>query len=388
MLRTRFAAAVVGALLLSATTSWALYIRPELDKTPVERLAANLTAKLEKDPTDFETRHNLARLHAMAYAKKTDTLETSANRKTGEVQVWFGYEPRPVPFNAEKTDDAGKKMAAEAHLTEAIKQYELLLKAQPENNLVRLGYGWALKEAGKDMPAAVEFRKVIKSAWEKEKEMKFAGLGWHSLTSEAARYLTPMLNEETDKAELAELKEKQAAMARVPRPVTPIAIPLSTGVELEDMLAPAAVVSFDADGSGFQKQWTWITPRAGWLVYDQTGAGEVDSALQMFGNVTFWCFWKDGYHALASLDDDADGRLREHELTHLAIWVDANSNGKSEPGEVKPLADYDIVELSVAGQAINDREDLVSKNGVVFANGEKRNSYDVILRPAASKTLR
>lgn len=382
MLHFRSINLVLVAVLLAASTSWGLYIRPELSKTPVERLAANLKAKLEKKPTDFETRHNLARLHAMAYSKKADTLDTIADRKTGEQNVWFGYEPRPVPFRNEKTDDAGKKMAAEAHLNEAIKQYELLLKAQPKNDMVRLGYGWALQQAGKDMQAAAEFRKVIESAWETEKEKKVAGLGWYSLTSEAARYLTPMLNEKTDKAEIAELKEKQALMARVARPVTPIAIPLKANVELQDFSAENASVTFEADGSGVKKQWTWITPQAGWLVYDQTGDRKVDSALQMFGNVTFWCFWKDGYHALASLDDNADGRLREQELRHLAIWCDANSNGISEPGEVKPLADYDIVELSVQGETMDGREDLVSKNGVVFAGGETRHSYDVILRPA------
>lgn len=382
MRHARLLALSIVLFTLATSTVFARYARPQLAMTPVARLAANLTEKLEKDPTDFETRHNLARLHAMAYAKKSDELQTSAHRKTGELSVWFGFAPRPVPFNSEATDDAGKKMAAEAHLNATIEQYEKLLKAEPKNDLVRLGYGWALKEAGKEMQAMVEFRRVIDSAWKKEQGTTTAGLGWYSLTIEAAQYLTPMLNEKTDQAEIEDLKAKVARMSRVRRPVTPIAIPLAAGLELEDLCAADSSVVFDADGSGVAKRWTWITPQAGWLVYDQPKLGKIDSALQMFGNVTFWCFWKNGYHALSSLDDDADGRLRGAELQHLAIWCDANSNGVSDVGEVKPLAAYDIVELSCQGETISGRQDLISTSGVVFANGKKRDSFDLILRPA------
>lgn len=382
MLRFRILAIACGVALLANSTVWALYIQPQLANTPVERLVANLEAKLKDKPDDFETRHNLARLYAMAYAKKSDELQTIADRKSGEQNVWFGYEPRPVPFRNVETKDAGAKMKAAANLAKAIEQYEKLLKAEPENNKVRLGYGWTLKEAGKDMQAAEAFRKVIKDAWPKEKDMRSAGLGWYSLTKEAYGYLTPMLDAENDKAELAELKEKIASMNRVARPITPIAIPLKSGLDLNAISAPNAAVTFDADGSGKAQAWSWIQPEAGWLVYDQQQTGKVDSALQLFGNVSFWCFWENGYHALASLDDNLDGSLRDDELQHLAIWCDANSNGISEPGEVKPLADFGIVALSCKSKAIAGRLDLVSPAGVLFANGEKRDSYDVILRLA------
>ena len=34
---------------------------------------------------------------------------------------------------------------------------------------------------------------------------------------------------------------------------------------------------FDADGSGIAKRWTWITPRAGWLVSDIRREGRIES---------------------------------------------------------------------------------------------------------------
>src|SRR5438445_365240 len=110
----------------------------------------------------------------------------------------------------------------------------------------------------------------------------------------------------------------------LPRPITPIAIPLEANLRVCDLEALDARVPFDADGSGLRKTWSWITPKAGWLVYDPARTGEVTSALQLFGNVTFWCFWDDGYQALAALDDNGDGLLTGKELNGLAIWHDKN----------------------------------------------------------------
>jgi hypothetical protein len=63
------------------------------------------------------------------------------------------------------------------------------------------------------------------------------------------------------------------------------------------ILDPRERVRFDADGSG-PRDWTWITPEAGWLVHDADGAGTIDSALQLFGSVTFWLFWSNGYEPM------------------------------------------------------------------------------------------
>jgi hypothetical protein len=100
----------------------------------------------------------------------------------------------------------------------------------------------------------------------------------------------------------------------------------------------SARVRFDADGSGLAREWTWLTSDAAWLVYDPKGTGKVDSALQMFGNVSFWRFWQNGYEALRSLDDNGDGQLTGVELAGLALWHDINGSGCSEPGEVRPLS--------------------------------------------------
>jgi hypothetical protein len=161
---------------------------------------------------------------------------------------------------------------------------------------------------------------------------------------------------------------------------------LREGLTALDITDPGARVLFDADGSGVPKRWTWITPDAGWLVYDQRGTRDVGSALQMFGSVTFWLFWENGYRALRALDDNGDRRLTGTELTSLAIWRDRNRNGLSEPGEVQPVAAWGIVSLSCEYEidATHPDEIPFSPSGVIFRDGSSRPTFDVSLHHQGS----
>jgi hypothetical protein len=136
------------------------------------------------------------------------------------------------------------------------------------------------------------------------------------------------------------------------------------------------------------RRWTWISSRAGWLVHDPGGTGEITSALQWFGNVTFWLFWENGYQALAALDDDADGVLAGDELRDLAIWHDRNGNGTSDRGEVRPLSTHGIVALSCRYEESDGLMfAAMAPEGVRLADGRTRPSYDVMLRAVDVVTL-
>jgi hypothetical protein len=219
--------------------------------------------------------------------------------------------------------------------------------------------------------------------WNKEKDMKFASLGWHSVVAETQKYLKPHLDAKADREEIARNDKRIAQLRGIPRPVTPIAIPLADDLTVDDLEDRSASVLFDADGSGEIKRWSWITPNAAWLVYDRKGSGQITSALQMFGNVSFWCFWDNGYQALAALDNDNDGRLSGPELAGLALWHDANSNGVSDSGEVRQLAAYNIVALSCRWQEDGSHPDEIafSPLGVTLADGTTRPSFDLVLHP-------
>src|SRR5262245_9492569 len=91
----------VGLLLVAPARGE--YAAVQLEKVPVERLVTNLEAAVKKDPKDVAALVNLARVHGMAYAQKTETAQV---RKGQEAQgPWFDYEPKFVPFSkVEKTD--------------------------------------------------------------------------------------------------------------------------------------------------------------------------------------------------------------------------------------------------------------------------------------------
>src|SRR4051812_31998237 len=177
-----------AALLLPDTTVQGRYMRPDLEKVPVEQLVKNLKAQAAKNPKDATVLLNLARVHAMAYALKTDTAEV--NKQRPNTGAWFGYEPTHVPFTAKKTDDPAKLRAARAHLEKAIDRYQQTLKLSPDNLTAMLGLAWCVEQDGKDRDATIEFyRRTIAAAWKKEQNLKQADLGWHSVTAEAAGYL-------------------------------------------------------------------------------------------------------------------------------------------------------------------------------------------------------
>ena len=370
------------ALLAVAEFAPAMYIRPEIEKVPVERLTKNLEEAVKKNPKDEQAVLNLARVHAMAYSLRSD--EVPVNKRTPN-SVWFGYEPPLVPFrNVAKTEDKEKLKAAKEHLDKAIKLYEDAIKLKPDDLRAQLGHAWLLLQADKKDEAVKELRKVIEKAWEKEKDLMALGLGGHTVTAEAADYLTPLLDKEKDKGEIETLKERAEKLKKLPRPVTPIAVPLKNGLTASGVEARGASVAFDADGTGLKKNWTWIYPNAAWLVHDPRHAGKVTSALQLFGNVTFWLFWETGYDAMAALDDDGDGTLSGKELDGLALWHDANGNGVADAGEVRPLAEYGIASLSCRYERDAGHPDRIaySKAGVTFKDGTTRPTFDLVLHPA------
>ena len=359
-----------------------MYLKPDLIDIPVERVIKNLEAFLKNNPGNVSVRYNLARAHAMAYALKTDTAQVWKGREAEG--IWFGYEPKHIPFRVEPTADKGKIEAAKAHLSEALRQYQEVVALDPNDLSAALGYAWCVDQSGDKQKAIEKYRLVVDAAWQKEKDLKRAGLGWHSITAEAAGYLILLLDPNVDKNEINQLKERINVLSTVPRPITPIVIPLLDRVEPDKLLDQSADVKFDADGTGLQKHWTWISRDAGWLVFDPRKTGKITSALQMFGSVTFWMFWGNGYEALRSLDNNGDGTLTGEELRGLAVWRDINRNGVSDNGEVRALADWGIIAVScryVSDLAAPNRI-AWSPLGVTFRDGSTRPTYDVVLRPA------
>jgi len=368
----------IVALVLSAPTLLAMYVRPELERVPLDRVIANLTRAVDASPNDAAAQLNLGRAHAMAWAASAPDVEVMG--KTGD--LWFGFEPKHVPL-AGRTQPPSPE--ARRHLDQAVEHHRLAAKWKPDDPIMQLGYAWCLDQAGRTGEAVALYRRIIAAAWATEGKAASASNfpSWRSVTAEAAGYLLPHLDGRKDAAEIADLKTKLDYLVRLPRPITPIVVPIDDRATPADLVDPKTRVSFDLDGSGRADAWQWITPRAGWLVYDHDGAGRIDSGLQLFGSVTFWMFWRNGYEALAALDDDGDGALAGNELRLLALWIDADGDGRSDPGEVRALQEHGIVALATTGVAGNASTIAAwSPRGVTLANGDTRPTFDVLLRRA------
>jgi tetratricopeptide (TPR) repeat protein len=378
----------LSAVVLALDPASGIMVRQDVEDVPVDRVIANLEKLAEKEPQVVEYRVNLARAHVMAFALKSGTIAIARDRAS------LGPANPPLRENVQPTvkpaTDPGQIKAAQDHLSRALQRYEEAIAIAPSHALARLGYGWALEQSGATARAIAAYRSAIDLAWEKERRPALVKLqGWQSITEEATRYLIPLLDPVKDQKEIEILRARVAEVQRVPRAITPIVVPLRAGLTAMDLVDRAASVAFDADGTGLRGSWTWIKKDAGWLVFDPRGRGDIRSSLQMFGSVTFWLFWNNGYDAMRALDDDLDGRLRGKELAGLAIWRDANSNGASEPGEVKPLREWRIVELSCTYtfDEMHPEEIPVARTGVTFEDGSTRPTFDVWLRRVAPLRL-
>ncbi len=157
------------------------------------------------------------------------------------------------------------------------------------------------------------------------------------------------------------------------RAITPVILSLHPGVTFDELVDTEATVAFDFDADGYAETRTWITPKAGLLVWDPLARAKITTGAQLFGNVTFHMLWSDGYQALAVLDDNQDGRLSGSELDGLAVWFDVDANGKSQPAEVLPVAELGIRAIAVNSTA-DERGTL--KASATLQSGETVPTWD------------
>jgi Tetratricopeptide repeat len=363
------AVALAFALIASARAEW---ITLATTPIPVDRLVANLEARLEREPANVSVLVNLARLHAYAFAAGATSI---GQTKDGTLP---DLEPHDFDMPARSVNGA---ITAERrrHLDRAISRYREALRLDREHLVARLGLAWCLEQNGSTTEAIAEYRTLIDLAWPRERASEPTTARFKPyVVEEAGNQLIALLGtgapEEVQRVRA--LVNEAAGHGR--RAITPIAVPL----ERTWLPGPQpASALFDADGSGLQRRWSWIDPGAAWLVHDNNH-GTIDSALQLFGNVTFWMFWDNGYEALCALDDSGDGVLTLRELDHLAPWRDLDADGVSDAGEVAPLDRYGITALSCGHPVVNDEDDSVAAyepEGVRFADGTVRRTYDLLL---------
>lgn len=412
---------MVGRLLLilvplfSVSTAFPIFLRHDTERVPLARVIANLEGRLAADPRNPEYLYQLARVHSMAYATNLPTVEI--NKRDSKPVFAPPGSDSGVPEQVTPRATPQQQAVARAHLTNAIAFYDRAVTAVGSGTNagahqwlvipIHLGLAWTLEQAGRKQDAIEAYRDALQHAWRKEVDpdiqlKKRGQWSWDQLrtgrklltnsqrrgyigpgvcySEEVIGYLLHLLDPKEDAKEIAQLKADRRILDTMPRAVTPILVPVSGAGAgaLDQLIDPHARVVFDLDGTGNQRRWEWISTNAAWLVFDHDGGGKITSGLQLFGNVTFWVFWRNGYAALASLDDNGDGELRDEELRGLALWHDRNSNGISEPGEVNAAGDFGIMtidcrhETHATGIEFNPR-------GLRLRDGSARPTYDWIV---------
>ena len=405
-MRLPLLASLIGLLALPAAGRFMNLSEP----VPIDRLVTNVGEYVERHPDDAAGHYTLGRIHSLAYAKlafanpqaeddpstvRVTPAERLNERRPPDDQVEL---PAFLPYDSVQVGKSQQADAADAapraspearaHLAASLKHYEQAVRLDPARALYALGYGWMLEQAALyprvDDPtsrpatrpaelltvdaaydeAARQYRNAFELAFDAEVDGHLAA-GDTPISVEAGTNLIRLLRRVgTNEARrtIREVRERVAKVQAAPRAITPILFSLD-GLPLSDLLDDAARVDFDIAADGLTVGgWTWVTPEASLLVWDPRDTGDITSGTQLIGGRTWGMFWRDGYEALAALDDDRDGQLTKSELVGLAAWTDANGNAASDPGEVVPLLRLGVRAIRVDGES-HPRDDAAAWNG-------------------------
>jgi len=112
---------------------------------------------------------------------------------------------------------------------------------------------------------------------------------------------------------------------------------------------PAGVFGLDPTHSVATDWPSAVTP---WLALDRNGDGNIADGGELFGSATMLSdgtFAKNGFQALAELDDNHDGVIdaRDHAFDKLVLWSDRNQDRTSDPSELVSLRAAGIESISL-----------------------------------------
>jgi len=118
----------------------------------------------------------------------------------------------------------------------------------------------------------------------------------------------------------------------------------------------------DIDNDGSTNMTGWVDPNDGLLVLDDNGNGIVDDQSELFGNRN-----RAAYEDLAQYDENDDGIINADDSIwgSLQLWVDANSDGQTNEGELKTLGQMGFKEINVNYDTANE----IREGNAVTATG-------------------
>jgi hypothetical protein len=129
---------------------------------------------------------------------------------------------------------------------------------------------------------------------------------------------------------------------------SPIVVNLGGGPY--QLSGPNSPVAFDinADGAGERIGWTAAGAPMAFLALDRNGNGAIDDGAELFGNHTPMRTGNtagNGFAALEQYDSNVDGVIDASDAiwASLLLWTDANHDGISQPSEIVPVSESDVI---------------------------------------------
>jgi len=398
-------ASLTAALLLLAVAApaSAMFMQPQL--VPTDRLITNLTAYIEQHPEEAQAHFLLGRVHYMAFINQVAELPSGDAGSKDKLPNLNDPRQYWQKNKAKKINEA----ATIDHARKALAAYQKAVELEPENGLYHLGlaglYQQAAPKANLVMPADDKAQQakdqvpakqqfLIKAAAANLKAYQLdreAALKKHSVflpfypvAYEAGKAYLDLVDNHGIPSAGEDVEQKIAkdlnAIDSMPQAITPIVMRVTGEApkSLTALTAPGKTVRFDLDADGVAERRPWVSADTAILVWDPDNTGRITSGKQLFGNMTFFMIFDDGYQALASLDDNGDRQLTGAELKGLALWHDRNANGVSEPGEVTPIAQTAVTALrtrATGKQGIHP----MNAAGVTLRDGTTRATWDWII---------
>ena len=230
------------------------------------------------------------------------------------------------------------------------------------------------------------YRNAYQGSLDQDLDLDRIGMeGDNAVSFEAGKALVRLMSAQPESSlmsqdailtEIVEVEDVVAVLDAKPKWITPVVFPINAPQPLEKLTDDNRVVRFDLDGDGEPGLWPWVSADTGILVWTEQPWEPISSGRQLFGSVTWWTAWQNGYQALASLDDDGDGWLAGSELEGIAVWRDQNQNGRSERGEVIFADSFGIARIAVIPDPEAHDGVAAIKLGIELIDGAVLPTYD------------
>lgn len=170
-------------------------------------------------------------------------------------------------------------------------------------------------------------------------------------------------------------------------PVDPLILDLTGGGITLSNMATSSHAYFDIADTGFARLTGWTTgSNNGFLAIDANADGKINNIDELFGNTT-----QTGFEELATLDSNSDNKITSADSAwnSLRVWVDADSDGYTDDGELKTLAELNITELGLSTTTVNQNinGNTLVETATAVINGQNRTLGEVLLNTDPANTI-